>query len=441
MTKLEDISPVKKRLHVDVLPEIVNHAREKAVQEVQKKAQLPGFRPGKVPRKIVEEKFLHELQKFTIENVVDETLLKTLQGQNIRPISRPEIEPGMWQPSGGFSYQATFEVMPEVPIDEKDYLGLKLEKEEIKVAPEEVEQELARLQQTMTQLEPFPKETPLTHGLVALIDYEGKADGRSFKGNAAKDLTVELGVGGLLKEFEAGLAGTKAGEEKTISFHYPKDYFNKELAGKKGEFKVKIKSVRKKSVPKLDDEFAKDVGNFKTLADLRKNCEERIGHVKELQQTDHLYNQIIKQLVEKKKFEIPSALVMSELNHLINELARDLQEQGQDIRKLDAKEVVGRLQPNAEFRVRNFLILNKIAELSKMDVTDQELEKRLEGVARQAGRPLPEIKGHYEKNRLIGALKTRMLHEKALEIVLKEAKIKVVGTKSKQKGSKLGTKT
>lgn len=439
-TELENISPVKKRLKIEVLPEIVSRAREKAIQEVQKKAQMPGFRPGKVPRKIIEEKFLHELQKFTIEHVVDETLLPALQEQNIRPVSKPEIEPGIWLPSGGFSYQALFEVMPEIPITEKDYQGLKLEKEETKVTPEEIDQELTRLQQAMTQLEPLPNETPLANGLVAVIDYEGKADGRAFNGSTAKDLTVELGAGGLLKEFEAGLTGAKAGEGKTISFDYPKDYFNKDLAGKKGEFKVKVKSVRKKNVPALDDEFAKDLGNFKTLAELRQNCEERIAQAKEAHQKDHLCDQIIRQLVEKNKFEIPGSLVMSELNHLINELARDLQAQGQDIRKLEAKEVVGRLQPSAEFRVRSFLILNKLAELLKLEVTDAELEKRLENLARQAGRPLPEIKGYYEKNRLIGALKTRMLHEKALDIVLKEAKIKVVKPKTGQKEAKTGGK-
>ncbi|MBI4223863.1 MAG: trigger factor, partial [Deltaproteobacteria bacterium] len=421
---------------VEVLPEIVNLAREKAIQEVQKKAQMRGFRAGKVPRKIIEEKFLHELQKITIEHVVDETLLQTLQEQNIRPISRPEIEPGMWQPSGGFSYKAVFEVMPEIPTTEQDYLGLKLEKEEVKVIPEEINQELERLQQAMTQLEPLSKETPLAKGLVAILDYTGQADGKAFKDNAARDLTVELGAGGLLKEFEEGLAGARAGDAREITFNYPKDYFNKELAGKKGEFKVKIKSVRKKNVPKLDDEFAKDLGQFKTLAELRQNCEQRIAQSKEFQQRDHLFDQIIKQLVEKKKFEIPTALVMSELNHLINELARDLEAQGQDIRKLDAKEVVGRLQPNAEFRVRSFLVLNKVSELLKVEVTEAELEKKLEAVAKQAGRPVAEMKGYYEKHRLMGALKARMLHEKALENVLKTAKIKVIGFKTKEKGAK-----
>lgn len=432
-TELEDLSPIKKRLKVEVLPETVAQAREEAFGEVQKKAQMPGFRPGKVPRKIIEEQFLRELQKETIEKIVDQTLIQALQTTKVRPISRPEIEPGLWQGNGSFSYQAVFEVLPEIQLNEKDYQGLKLEKEEIQVEPKEIDHEIERLRQALTQLEPLSPDTTVQKGHVAIIDYQGKLDGKLFKDGEAKDFAVEIGGGGLLKDFEEGLLGAKQNEERTITFTYPSDYFNKELAGKKGEFKVQVKSVRKKHVPELNDDFAKDLGAFKNMAEVRADCEKRIAAAKTLHQKNDLFNQIIQQLVEKKKFEVPTSLVENELHHLIEELARDLESQGKDIREVDAKEVIEHLKPSAEFRVRSFLNLNQLCQCLKVEVKEAELEERLANLAKGANRPLAEMKAYYEKNGLIGPLKTRMLHEKALEIVLNEAKIKVKKGKTDKK--------
>lgn len=430
---LEDISSVKKRLKVEVLPEVVTAAREKAIHEIQKEANIPGFRPGKAPKEMVVQKFLKEIQKITIEGVVDQTLLPACNEVNVRPISAPEIEPGLWQAAGGFSYHATFEVLPEIKITEKNYKGLKLEKEEVEVSSEEIEKEIERLQQALTQLEPLPDDTIIADGLVAILDYTGKLDGKPFKSGEAKDFSVEIGSGNLLKDFEAGLKGAKKGETRALSFSYPNDYFNKELAGKKGEFNVTVKSVRKKAVPKLDDDFAKDLGNYKNMEEVRADAKKKIAAAKENEQTNHCYNAIVKNLTEEIKFDVPEALVHNELHHMINELAKDLSAQGQDINKLDRNEVVKTLQPNAEFRVKSFLILNHLCELLKIEVKEEEMDARLENVAKSAQRPLPEIKAYYEKNRLMAPLRARITHEKVLELVLNEAKIKVVKPKSKKK--------
>lgn len=432
-TDIEELSSIKKRLKVDVLPDVVAEARDKAFQEVQKKATLPGFRQGKVPRDILEKNFLSEIHKMTIEAVVDQTLIPACQQAGLRPISRPEIEPGLWQGSGGFSYHATFEVLPEIKIAEKDYKGLKLEKEEMEVSKEEIEAELKHLQEAMTQLEPLPNETALEKGHVAILDYTGTLEGKSFKGGEAKDFPVEVGTGGLLKDFEAGLIGATAGEKRAIAFTYPSDYFNKELAGKKGEFQVTLKSVRKKNVPALDDEFAKDLGDFKNLDAVKENIKKRLEAVKEAEQKNQIQAQALKELTDKIKFEVPSSLVYGELHHMVGGLAKDLQAQGEDIQKLDLKEVVKNLTPNAEFRVRSFLLLNQLSQDQKLEVTEAECEGKLENIAKGSAKPLAEVKAYYEKNRLIDSLKTRMVHEKALEIVTNQAKIKVIKAKKTKK--------
>lgn len=432
-TTLEEVSSVQKKLKIEVPADVVAQARMEAIRDLQKKVKVEGFRPGKVPSNIIEQRFAHEVQHETVEKVVDLTLAKAFKEAKVYPISRPEITPGLFMDTGGLSYTATFDVLPPIPITEKDYKGLKLEKTEIEVAKEEVESELTRLQKAMTQLEPAPAETVLVKGLVAVIDFKGTAEGKPFKGGEAKDYVIEFGDGEMLGDFEKGIEGAKVGEVRKISFDYPKDYFNKELAGKKAHFDITIKEIRTKNVPKLDDDFAKDLGQYKTLQDVKVDLEKRIVSAKEGHQKGELFSQIIKQLTDKIKFEAPQSLITSELRHMLEQFAQEIQKRGQKLDDVKVEEVLKEFQPEAENRVRSFLILDKIVEEVKLEATDKELEDRLESMAKQAGRPLPEVKAHYEKNNLLGSLKNRILHEKSLEFVLNEAKIKVVKPKKAKK--------
>ena len=430
-TELEAVSSVKKRLKVEVPSDLVTQARAQAVSELGKKAKVEGFRPGHIPPQIIEKKFGHELQQMTIEKVVDQTLGLAFEQAKLRPISKPEINPGMWSAVGNFSYTATFEVLPEMTL--KDYKGLKLEKTEVKVESKEIEEELKRLQATMTQLEPTPTETALAIGHVAIIDFKGLADGKRFQGGEAKDYVIEMGTGNMLADFEAGLKGAKAGEKKELRFEYPKDYFNKELAGKEAKFDVTVKQIRKKNVPELNDDFAKDLGNYKNLNEVRDDVNKQIDTTKENQQKGELYNQILKQLVDQNKFDLPESLVQSELAYMLNDIAQEMKRRGQKVEDLNVEEAIKELKPDAEFRVRSFLVLDQVAEDAKLEVTEQEMENRLAAIAKGLKKPPAEIKAYYEKNKMVGSLQTRILHEKALEFVLNEAKIKVVKPKKEKK--------
>ena len=433
-TNLEEISPIRKKLTIEVEADIVAEARKEALSELQKQVKIEGFRPGKVPPNIIQQKLGKELEQHTVEKLVDLTLSKAFQEAKVQPISKPEIAPGLWNATGGFSYTAQFEILPEIIL--KESKGLKLEKEEVQVSKEELEEEISRLQQAMTQLEPLPSGTLFAEGHVATIDFKGLIDGKSFKGSEAKDYSVELGTGSMLADFEKALKGVKSGEDRDIQFDYPKDYFNKELAGKPASFKVSVKEIRKKNVPHLDDEFAKDLGNFKTMKEVRADMEKRIAEAKESRQKGALYDQIIKQLVEKNKFDIPESLVRSELSHMLQTFAEEIKKRGQKLEDVKVEEVVKEFQPEAEFRVRGFLVLKKVAEEAKVEVTQEELDKELNAIAKGLNRPVAEVRAHYEKNNLLRSLYTRILHEKALEFVLNQAKIKTVKPKNDQKLSK-----
>lgn len=428
-TTLEAVSSIKKKLKIEVDRDAVAHAREHALKKLQKEVKLPGFREGKVPTQMIEKQFANELNRQTIDEVIHHSLPEAFQEAKVFPVSRPEVDGGLLSATGGYSYTATFEVLPQIDLKEKDYQGLKLEKNEITVESKEVEGELTRLQEAMTYLEPLPDGTVLEDGLVAMIDYKGSADGKTFAGNEAKDFACELGAKKLLKEFEESLRGMKAGEEKQFPLTYPKDYFNKELAGKSGDFHVKVKSVRKKIVPKLDENFAKDLGKFKDMAEVKADLEKRIGEAKENQEKSNLFQQIVKTLVDQTKFEIPESLLQEELAILYRDYEAHEKQHGKTIAQEELPKILGELKPNAEVRVRSFLVLNRLTELLGVTVPEAEIEKYLDSVAKSVKRPLPEVKAYYEKNRMMNGVKIRLAHEKTLEIVLKEAKIKVVKAK------------
>lgn len=432
--ELNAVSSVKKVLKVEVGADVVQEARQKALQEVQKKAKLPGFREGKIPSNVLQQKFTHDIDHQTIDAIVDLSVGDAFKEAKTFPINRPELTPGMWLGNGGYTYTLTFEVLPEFQL--KDYKGLKLEKEEIEVSSEEINQEMKRLQEAMTQLEPLPKETKVADGHVVQLDFEGKVDGKKFEGGDAKDLMAEIGSGQMLKDFENQIKGATVQEEIDVAFQYPKDYFNKDLAGKKGEFKVKVKDIRKKSVPELNDDFAKDLGNFKTLVEVQDDVKKRIERAKEYYQKTQLSNQVIAVLVEKHSFEIPESLVHSELRSMLERFAEEVKRRGQKLEEFDFEKLAEEFKPEAQKRVRGFLLVDAVAKDLKLEVSEKEMADRLDAIAKSVQKSLNEVKAYYEKNRLLGSLQTQILHEKALENVVNEAKIKVVKPKMAKKSKK-----
>ncbi|MDO8494679.1 MAG: trigger factor [Deltaproteobacteria bacterium] len=432
-TTLEEISSVKKKLKVEVPAAEVLHAQSHALEKLKKEIKLPGFRQGKIPDAMIHKQFSHELNRETIEEVINHSLPHAFAEAKVNPISRPEVDGGLLGADGGYTYTATFEVVPEISLTEKDLEGLKLEQEEIEIEKEEIDQEIKRLQDAMTYLEPLPDDTKAENGHVLTIDFSGLADGKSFKGGDGKDFVCELGAKQLLSEFETNLTGLKAGDEKEFPINYPKDYFNEELAGKKGSFKIKLKSVRKKNVPTLDDSFAKDLGKFQNMGEVKEDVKKRITAHKEQHAKNGLYNQIVERLIEKKKFEIPEALIHNELDYLLKEVAHEGSKQGKELQKEEIPKLVEQLRPTAETRVRGFLVLNKASHLAKIEVAEKEIDDHLDSIAKSAKRPLPEIKAYYEKKNLLPSIEIKLIHEKTLEFILKEAKIKTVKAKKEKK--------
>lgn len=422
-TKLETVGPVRKKMTVDVPVERVVAALEKAYQKIQKQAEFKGFRKGNVPRNLLEIHYKPEAEKEAVAAIVETTYPEALEQEKIWPVSRPNITSGPFDKNAEFSYTAEFEVHPVVEV--KGHHELSLEKTERHVTDELVEKRLAAMRQSMAQIEPAPDGAKAEKGMVAFVDFNGTADGKEFKGSKAENFLVDIGSGSLMKEFEENIVGMGKAESKKIEFDYPKDHFNKDLAGKHGTFDLTVKEIKIKRLPELNDDFAKDLGKFKTLDEVKADIRKRMESAVEFEAKRELSDQAMTELVKKHPFDIPESLVIEELKGMFESFVNQLSRQGKKFEDSGIKttQFIEQYKPMASMRVRGYYILDAIAKLEKIEVTDADVEERLNAIATQVNRPIEKVKEHYAKDNLINGLKNQILHEKTLDFVVLKAKI------------------
>ncbi|MBT3182126.1 MAG: trigger factor [Deltaproteobacteria bacterium] len=435
--KLEIVDSIRQAVEVEVSTELVKAAQQTVIEKMKKEVKVPGFRKGKIPNDIIMKKFGEEVQSETMKQIVQDTYPTAVTDAGANPISPPSILPlGELEDGKPFKYKATFEIYPEV--EPSGYTGLSLERDKVAVADDEVEMELKKIQQQMTQLEPSA-DGKVGEGMVAMIDFKGTAAGEVFPGSEAENYVVDFGSGNLLKEFEVQIEGMKANEEREIEFHYPQDYFRKEIAGKKGKFSVKTKEVRKKIVPELNDDFAKEMGKFKNLKEVRTDLKKRIKDFKEQIEKNKLMEQAIRALIDANKdMEVPTALIDSELGNMLEQIKKQYEAQGLpfDDSKINAQEFVKANVEEASNRARGYMLVSAIAKKEEIQVTDEDLDLRLNQIAEQTRQPLANVKQELEKKKQIGQVKSQLIFEKTLDFVVSKSKVKETKPKKAEKAKK-----
>lgn len=433
-SSIEKINSIRQKLTVEVDAAQVDRTFSEAIEKVRKEAKIPGFRKGKVPDDIILKQYGDEVRTEAIRAVVRSSYPDAVKATEARPLSEPQIEiSGIIEKGKPFKYFATIEIYPEVEAE--GYSGLSLTKQKVGVTDDEVEGELKRIQQQMTQLEPAEKGE-VGPDMVAMIDFKGTAGGKPFTGSEAENYVVDFGTGALLEEFELQIKGMKGGEEREISFHYPTDFFRRELAGKKGEFNVKVKEVRRKVVPELDDELAKTLGDFKDLKAVRVDLKKKIAEYKENAELGKLREQAIRAVIEKNKdLEVPTALVDAELGNMLEQIKRQYEARGQkfDKEKVDAKRFVNENVKEATDRARGYMLSRAIADQEKVEVADEEVEQRISLMAAQSRNTTQQVKDYLNKNNMMDNLRSQLLFERTLDLVVSKAKIKTETPKKKKK--------
>lgn len=400
--------------------EAVNQEFFRTYEGLGRRVKIRGFRPGKAPRSVLEGLYGDEVRGQVRSRLVEQSLSEIIKEKGLSVVSHPEVEADPLEEGRTFTFSAVVEVKPDIEV--KNYLGLEAEKVKLKVEDEQVEEALRRLQHSHAHLEPVEGRDTVERGDFVVVDFTGFIGGKPFSGGEARNYPAEIGSGGALPQFEAALVGLKKDGEHTISVAYPEDYLNRELAGKVVEFFVTVRDIKKKILPPLDDEFAKDHGECGSLEELRQKIRARLeDELKEIQ-TRGLKEQLLARLIEVHPFQVPAAMVEHQLRYLVERQQARLADESSG-RAPDLERLRKELEPQAERQVRATLLIEKITHLEKISVSDDELRERIERMARSAGEKGPTVRRVYAREEARGDLRSQMVFERTVDVLFEHAKV------------------
>ncbi|HZG87098.1 trigger factor [Paenibacillus sp.] len=415
-------------LTIEVEAEHVNEALDKAFKKVSSKVNVPGFRKGKVPRQIFEAKFgVESLYQEAIDILLPEAYTYALQETGIEPIDRPEVDIESFAKNQPMKLTAKVQVKPEVTLGE--YKGLEVEGKSTEVTDEEIGEELKRLQQRHAEIVPV-EDGEAQMGDIAVIDFEGFVDGEAFEGGKGEKHSLELGSNSFIPGFEEGVVGMKKGEEKDVEVTFPEDYHAENLKGKAATFKVKLQELKRKNLPELDDEFAKDVSEFETLEEFKKDLESKLKARKEREFRIHQEQSVIDQASANATVDVPAVMVETELNNMVKEFESRLRAQGMTLQMYfqftnqSESALKEQMQPDAEKRVRNNLVLEAIAKAEGLEASDEDLEKELQTMADTYQRPVEEIRSILTANGRLEDIQSELSMKRAVDFLVEHSKVK-----------------
>ena len=420
---VEEISPIKKKVSVEIPEDQVAKEVDSTYKDLGKKAKIKGFRPGKVPRNILERYFKDYVKAEVVQRLIEESYPKALSETHLEPVSPPVVDPGDFEGGKPFQYSAVIEVKPDIQLG--GYTGLKIEGKKEEVKDEEVEERLKALQNLHANLKTISEARPIQAGDYVIVDYEASVGGKPLEGGKAIDFTVEVGSGQFIPTLEEKLIGLKQEEEREIEVSFPEDYGYQKWAGKTISFQVKIKEIKEKILPPLDDEFAKDLGDYSSFEELKSKMKGEIEKEKELALERQLKDRVVDQLLEANPFEVPESLVEEQAKTLVSDTKLRLAAQGVDLKNLGISEekLQGDYRAVAQRQVKTFLILERIAGQEGILATDEEAEARLQEMAERMRQKLDVVKRYYEKNGLLPEVKAGIIRDKTLNFLLEKANI------------------
>jgi trigger factor len=416
---VQQLSPVLVEFQVEIPAERVKTEVDKAYQALQKTARVKGFRPGKAPRDILTHLFGERVTLDVTQRLVDDTLPKALSEKNVQPLSRPNIEPQKLASGTTFSYKARFEVRPQIASVKYD--GFEVKRPSGEVTDPMIAEELESLRKANATVSPLAEPRPARKGDVLEISFTVEVAGKRVPEASGDDVQVELGGGQFLSELDDGLVGTSAGEEKDIALTFATSHARADFRGKPARFHIKVKEVKERVVPALDDEFAKDVGTFQTLAELKEDIRKKLEKVQKQKVEDAVAEQLVAQLVEANPIPCPPSLVEQQCQLMEQEIAQQARRAGQAIP--GHEEMHARVHADSEVKVRAGLLMAEIAKEAQIKVTDEDIEKGLLELAEQMGQQVAKMRVEYRDPKKREMLVGMIIEDKILDIIESKAKI------------------
>ncbi|EEO3352206.1 trigger factor [Listeria monocytogenes] len=411
------------KLTFEIEQEKVKEGLDRAFVKVRKTLNVPGFRKGKVPRQIFNQRFGEEaLFQDALDILLPEVYSAAIDEAGIDPVDTPQVNIESMEKGETWVLTAEVTVKPEVKLG--DYKGLEVEKRETELTTEELEAELKQLQERQAELV-VKEDAPVENGDTVILDFEGFKDGVAFEGGQAENHSLELGSGQFIPGFEEKLVGLKAGDEADIELTFPEEYHAEDLAGQPVVFKVKLHEIKTKEVPALDDELAKDIDEeVETLDELKEKISKRLQEAKEESVAQAKQEEVIAKAVENAEVDIPHAMVHHEADHLMNHFAQDLQAQGltpelyYQFTGQTEEAMHAQMEKDAEKRVKMNLVLEAIAEAENIEPTEEAIDEEISTLAEKYGMEKDAVRAALGD---MSELKSDLKIRKAIDVLLDSA--------------------
>lgn len=418
--EVTDAGACKKNLVIELPAEEAAREFERISQRLAKVAKVPGFRPGRAPVNIVKRRFYQEIKSELIHDLLHKSYKQAIEQRQLEPISEPTLEKVEFDLGAPLRLELSFETLPEIEIE--DYRGLEVKIEEQAVGEAEVDAELERLREQLAIFVPV-EGRPVREGDLVSLDVEGSyAEGKA-QVIAEKGRAYRVSRGELHEVFLENLVGAERDEQREFTVSYPADYPDARLAGKSVAYKVKVVEIKEKQLPELNDELAKDAGDYASLDELRGAIRRQLEERSRRQSEKEAREKLLGILLERHRFEVPETLVGEQLRGMMRQLAATMARHGIDPKQINWNKVASEYMPLAEREVRSALLLKHIAKREGIEVSDQELEREFQRMAAESQLSVEEIEASYSRNDRMERLRERLRDKKALDFIFENAKI------------------
>jgi trigger factor len=427
---VEDLSSVKKILHIEVPQDTVKREIDNAYKELKKTAKIKGFRPGKAPRQVLERHHKKDVNADVASRLIQESFAEAVQNNSLEVIGTPQIDPPELEYDKPYAYDATVEVRPQ--LDTIDFSGIKLKKTLYEVTDQEIDAQLKALQKNLIRQEKLDEFRPVQAEDFVLIDYEGFKDGEPFEETQlTENYTMKIGAAQIAAAIDDAVIGMKPGESKTVDVAFPEDHGNEKLRGQEISFNITLKEIRKEVVPEIDDEFAKNFGHFDSLDALKAEIVKNLSQGYQKRTDQELNEQIFSTLLERIEFEVPDTMVDYELENILSDAERAFSYHNMSMEQIGMthESLREKYRDTALNQVKRHLILGKIIEQEPLELTEEELAQGFENMGQNFQQPAAEIRKYYESSEnqeRLAYFKHSLLEKKAIELILNKSDIEEV---------------
>ena len=410
----------KHSLELSIPVDEVESETGRVTAEIQKRAKLPGFRPGKAPASLIRRQFSGDIRQQVIEALIPKHLQKQIEAENLNVVGRPDITDLHFHDGEPLTFKASFEVVPEIELG--DYKDVEVEYHDPEVTEEDIDKRITEIRDSKAEyvnVDPRPLENG-DHAVVSL-ESVGGVEGEPVKQD---EMVLEIGGADTFESFSENLRGLSPGDEKEFEVSYPEDYGSARLAGKNVRFHATVKGIRRKELPEVNDEFAQDLGDYRTVTELRDAIRRAIFAQRQHEAQEAAKNKIMDILIDRHEFPVPEVFVERQIQNRVEQSLRAMVDQGVDPRqmKLDWSKVRESQREKAVREVKASLLLSRVADAETIEVTRDEVDKEVERIARQNREPVAAAQMRFEKDGTLGRIANHIRTDKTLSFLFEHAR-------------------